>query len=55
MNTRGRKGLISQVYRLSEREAFDALIDEGINSQHIPLTDAFWDEVRKRGRKLAAK
>jgi hypothetical protein len=39
----------------SESGEFDALIDEGIKSEHVPLTDSVWGEIRQRGRKLAHK
>ena len=36
-------------------QEFDALIAEGINSEHFPLTDSVWEGIRQRGRKLAQK
>jgi hypothetical protein len=52
---RGGKLLILQAYEPPDPEEFDLLIDDGIASEHFPLTDAFWDGVRARGRKLARK
>ncbi len=52
---RGGKLLILQAYEPPDPEAFDALIDEGIASEHFPINDAFWKGVRSRGRKLARK
>jgi hypothetical protein len=52
---RGGKLLILQAYDPPAPDAFDALIDEGIASEHLQLTDAFWKGVRARGRKLARK
>jgi hypothetical protein len=39
----------------SDPGEFDALIDEGIQSEHFPLTDSVWKGIRQRGRKLARK
>jgi antitoxin (DNA-binding transcriptional repressor) of toxin-antitoxin stability system len=39
----------------SDPGEFDALIDEGINSEHFPLTDSVWKGIRQRGTKLARK
>ncbi len=50
---RGGKLLILQAYEPPNPEIFDAFIDEGIASEHFELTDAFWEGVRVRGRKLA--
>jgi len=52
---RGGKLLILQAYNPPSPDAFDALIDEGIASEHFQLTDSFWEGVRVRGRKLARK
>ncbi len=52
---RGGQLLILQAYEPPDPDVFDALIDEGIGSPHLPLTDAFWKGVRVRGRKLARK
>jgi hypothetical protein len=52
---RGGKLLILQAYEPPDPEEFDALIDEGIAAEHAPLTDAVWQGIRRRGRKLAQK
>jgi len=52
---RGGKLLILQAYEPPDPEAFDVLIDEGIASQHFELSDRFWQDVRRRGRKFARK
>lgn len=52
---RSGKLLILQAYDPPNPDEFDALIDEGIASEHVSLTDSFWDGVRARGRKLARK
>ena len=52
---RGGKLLILQSYEPPDPGAFDTLIDEGIASKHVPLSDEFWGEVRLRGRKMARK
>jgi hypothetical protein len=52
---RGGRLLILQAYDPPNPDEFDALIDEGIASEHVPLTEAFWEGVRSRGRKLAGK
>jgi len=49
----GGKLLILQAYDPPNPAEFDALIDEGMASEHLPSTDAFWEGVRVRGRKLA--
>ncbi len=53
--TRGGKLLVLRAYEPPDPDAFDALIDEGIASEHVALTDSFWRGVRQRGRKLARK
>ncbi len=53
--TRGGRLLILKAYEPPNPDVFDALIDEGIASEHFPVTDAFWAQVRERGRKLARK
>jgi hypothetical protein len=53
--TRGGKLLILQAYDPPNPDAFGALIDEAIASEHFQLTDAFWEGVRARGRKSARK
>jgi hypothetical protein len=52
---RGGKLLILQAYEPPDPVEFDALIDEGIASEHVPLTDEIWTGIRRRGRKLAQK
>ena len=52
---RGGRLVILQAYDPPNPGEFDALIDEGIASEHVPLTEAFWDGVRTRGRELARK
>jgi hypothetical protein len=44
---------IPDLYEPPDPDEFDALIDEGIKSEHFPLTDAVWEGIRQRGRKLA--
>ncbi len=51
--TRGGKLVILQAYDPPDQPGFDTLIQEGIDSQHFPLTDAVWAGIRRRGRKLA--
>jgi hypothetical protein len=51
--SRGGKLLILKAYEPPDPDEFDTLIDEGISSEHFPLTDSVWQEVRKQGRKLA--
>jgi hypothetical protein len=53
--SRGGKLLILRAYEPSDPGEFDALIDEGIKSEHFPLTDSVWDGIRQRGTKLARK
>jgi hypothetical protein len=31
----------------------DDLIDEGIAAEHVPLTDAVWKGIRRRGSQIA--
>ena len=52
--SRGGKLLILRAYDPMDPDEFDALIDEGIKSEHFPLTDSTWAGIRQRGRKLAA-
>jgi len=52
---RGGKLLILRAYEPSDLDEFDALIDEGIRSDHFPLTDSIWKGIRQRGRKFAQK
>ena len=51
--TRGGKLVILQAYEPPDQIGFDTLIQEGIDSQHFPVTDADWEGIRRRGRKLA--
>ena len=51
--SRGGKLLILRAYELSDPGEFDALIDEGIKSEHFPLTDSVWQGILRRGKKLA--
>jgi hypothetical protein len=51
--SRGGKLLILKAYEPPDPDAFDALIDEGITSEHSPVTDSVWVGIRHRGRKLA--
>jgi hypothetical protein len=53
--SRGGKLLILRAYEPPDPDEFDALIDEGIKSEHAPLTDSVWKEIRQRGKKLARK
>jgi len=51
--SRGGKLLILKAYDPPDPDEFDALIDEGLNGVHVPVTDSTWDGIRQRGRKLA--
>jgi hypothetical protein len=53
--SRGGSLLILQSYEPAEPFEFDALIDEGIESGHEPLTPAIWEGIRRRGSNLARK
>ena len=53
--SRAGKLLILKAYDPADPDKFDALIDEGIKSEHFPVTDSVWQGIRKRGRKLARK
>ena len=53
--SRGGKLLILKAYAPPDPDEFDALIDEGIKSEHFPLNDSTWAGIRQRGRKLAQK
>lgn len=48
----GGKLLILRAYEPPDPGEFDALIDEGIKSEHFPLTASVWEGIRQRGRKL---
>ena len=49
---RGGKLLILRAYEPPDPDEFDALIDEGIRSEHVRLTDQVWQGIRQRGRRL---
>lgn len=51
--SRGGKLLILRAYELPDPDGFDALIDEGIESPHVPLTASVWDGIRRRGKNRA--
>ncbi len=51
--SRGGKLLILRAYEPPDLDEFDALIDEGIRSEHFPLDDSVWKGIRRRGTKLA--
>jgi hypothetical protein len=51
--SRGGKLLILQAYDPPDPDEFDALIDEGLRSEHVLLTDSVWEGIRRRGRRLA--
>ncbi len=53
--TRGGKLLILQAYDPPSSDEFDDLIDEGMQSKHFPLTEAFWKRMRRRVKKLAQR
>jgi hypothetical protein len=53
--SRGGKLLVLRAYEPLDTGEFDALIDEGIMSDHAPLTNSVWEGIRQRGRKLARK
>jgi len=53
--SRAGKLLILKAYEPIDPDEFDALIDEGIKSEHFPLTDSVWEGIRQRGQKLARK
>jgi hypothetical protein len=53
--SRGGKLLILKAYEPSDPGEFDALTDEGIKSEHFPLTGSVWAGIRQRGRALAQK
>ncbi len=52
---RGGKLVILRAYEPPDPDEFDALIDQGIRSEHFPLTDSVWKEIRQRGRKLSVR
>jgi len=51
--SRGGKLLILRAYEPPDPDEFDALIDDGMRSEHVPLTGSVWEGVRQRGRRLA--
>lgn len=51
--SRGGKLLILRAYEPPDPDDFDALIDDGIKSEHFPLANSVWEGIRQRGRKLA--
>jgi hypothetical protein len=51
--SRGGKLLILRAYEPPDPDEFDALIEEGIGSEHFPLGDSVWKGIRQRGTKLA--
>ena len=51
--SRGGKLLILRAYEPPDSDEFDALIEEGIASEHFPLADSVWKGIRQRGTKLA--
>jgi hypothetical protein len=53
--SRGGKLLILRAYDPPDPDEFDALIAEGMQSQHFPITDSVWKGIRTRGKKLARK
>ncbi len=53
--SRGGKLLILKAYSPPDPDEFDALIDEGIKSEHVPLTDSVWKQIRQQGEKLAQR
>ena len=53
--SRSGKLLILKAYNPPDPGIFDALIDEGVESEHIVLTNSVWEGIRQRGTKLARK
>lgn len=53
--SRGGRLLILKAYDPPDPDEFDALIDEGIASRHIPLTAAVWEGIRQRGKRSALR
>jgi len=53
--SRGGKLLILRAYEPPDPDEFDALIDEGMRSEHVPLVDSVWEGIRQRGRRLSQK
>jgi hypothetical protein len=51
--TRGGKLVILQSYEPPNLSEFDRLIQVGMESEHFPVTEELWGDIRHRGRKLA--
>jgi hypothetical protein len=51
--SRGGRLLILRAY--DPPDDFDALINEGIESEHVTLSNSVWRGIRQRGTKLAQK
>ena len=51
--SRGGKLLVLKAYEPPDPDEFDALIDEGIKSEHFPLSNSVWEGIRQRGKKQA--
>jgi hypothetical protein len=51
--SRGGKLVILQSYDPPNPTEFDDLIQEGIDSPHVVVTDKVWEGIRRRGRQLA--
>ena len=52
---RGGKLLILKAYEPPDPDEFDDLIEAGIRSEHVPLTDEIWEGIRHHGSKMAAE
>jgi len=52
---RGGRLVILQAYEPPHPAGFDSLIEEGIKSEHFPVTDSVWQGIRRRGRRLARR
>ena len=55
MISRGGKLVVLRAYEPPDPGEFDVLMDEGMKSEHFPLSDLVWAGIRQRGRKLARK
>jgi hypothetical protein len=53
--SRGGKLPVLRACEPTDPDEFGVLIDEGIQSEHFPLTEAVWVGIRQRGRKFARK
>ena len=51
--SRSGKLLILRAYEPPDPDEFDALIEEGLRSEHVVLRDSVWEGIRRRGRRLA--